>query len=137
MPRGGPRPCRRGWRARRTPRRSVVASWGWFVTARTGGLVHRRRRSGRMCFMPELVHLDVTAMEDGALATVTLDSPHNRNALSRQLVTELLGHLRVAAVDPAVKVVLVRSSERVFCSGADLSEATAEGMEEGARRIVE
>ncbi len=87
--------------------------------------------------MPELVHLDVSQLDGGALATVTLDSPHNRNALSRQLVTELFGHLRVAAVDPAVKVVLVRSADRVFCSGADLSEATAEGMEEGARRIVE
>jgi enoyl-CoA hydratase/methylglutaconyl-CoA hydratase len=90
-----------------------------------------------MAGMPELVHLDVSQLDGGALATVTLDSPHNRNALSRQLVTELFGHLRVAAVDPAVKVVLVRSADRVFCSGADLSEATAEGMEEGARRIVE
>ena len=35
----------------------------------------------------ELVHLDV----DGPVATITLDSPHNRNALSRQLVTELVG----------------------------------------------
>ena len=87
--------------------------------------------------MPELVHLDVSQLDGGALATVTLDSPHNRNALSRQLVSELFGHLRVAAVDPAVKVVLVRSADRVFCSGADLSEATADGMEEGARRIVE
>ena len=32
---------------------------------------------------------------------------------------------------------LVRCSGRVFCSGADLSEATTDGMEEGARRIVE
>ena len=87
--------------------------------------------------MSELVHLDVTRQDGGALATITLDSPHNRNALSRQLVTELFGHLRAAAVDPSVKVLLVRSADRVFCSGADLSEATSEGMEEGARRIVE
>ena len=33
----------------------------------------------------ELVHYDVA----GPLATITLDSPHNKNALSRQLVTEL------------------------------------------------
>ena len=87
--------------------------------------------------MDELVHLDVTRLDGGGLATITLDSPHNRNALSRQLVSELFGHLRAAAVDPAVKVLLVRSADRVFCSGADLSEATADGMEEGARRIVE
>jgi enoyl-CoA hydratase/methylglutaconyl-CoA hydratase len=87
--------------------------------------------------MDELVHLDVTRLDGGGLATITLDSPHNRNALSRQLVSELFGHLRAAAVDPAVAVVLLRSADRVFCSGADLSEATADGMEEGARRIVE
>ncbi len=81
----------------------------------------------------ELVHYDVT----GPLATVTLDSPHNKNALSRQLVTELFDHLRAAEANPEVRVVLIRSADRVFCSGADLSEATAGGMEEGARRIVE
>ena len=81
----------------------------------------------------ELVHLEIT---DG-LATITLDSPHNKNALSRQLVTELFGHLESATADDAVKAVLIRSSDRVFCSGADLSEATTVGMEEGARRIVE
>ncbi|WP_332871069.1 enoyl-CoA hydratase family protein [Nocardioides allogilvus] len=81
----------------------------------------------------ELVHYVV----DGPLATITLDSPHNRNALSKQLVTELFGHLQAAAADDEVRVVLITSSGKVFCSGADLSEATADGMEEGARRIVE
>ena len=80
----------------------------------------------------ELVHLDVAVQ----VATITLDSPHNRNALSRQLVTELFERLETAAGDEEVKVVLIRSSGRVFCSGADLSEATSNGMEEGARQIV-
>ena len=35
--------------------------------------------------MSELVHYDVA----DEVATITLDSPHNRNALSRQLLTEL------------------------------------------------
>jgi len=80
----------------------------------------------------ELVHLEV----DGAVATITLDSPHNRNALSRRLVSELFERLDVAEGDDAVKAVVIRSSGRVFCSGADLSEATSQGMEEGARQIV-
>ena len=83
--------------------------------------------------MTELVH----RTDDGPLATITLDSPHNRNALSRQLVTELFGHLEDAAADDAIRVVLIRSADRVFCSGADLSEASTEGMEVGARRIVD
>ena len=80
----------------------------------------------------ELVHLDV----EGPRATITLDSQHNRNALSRRLVAELFAALEAAEADPEVRVVLVRAAGKVFCSGADLSEATADGMEEGARRIV-
>ena len=80
----------------------------------------------------ELVHLETA---DG-IATITLDSPHNRNALSRQLVSELFERLEKAEADDEVRVVLVRSSGKVFCSGADLSEATTGGMEEGAQRIV-
>lgn len=81
----------------------------------------------------ELVHYDVT---DG-VGTITLDSPHNRNALSRQLVDELFQHLDEAAGDDEVRVVVLRSAGRVFCSGADLSEAATGSMTEGAGAIVE
>ena len=80
----------------------------------------------------ELVHYGVA----DAVATITLDSQHNRNALSRQLVSELFERLERADADQDVRVVLVRQAGRVFCSGADLSEATTVGMEEGAQRIV-
>lgn len=70
------------------------------------------------------------------VSTITLDSPHNRNALSRQLVTELMAALEASRTDEG-KVVLIRSADRVFCSGADLSEAAEGGMEEGARALVE
>ncbi|MGI8522145.1 MAG: enoyl-CoA hydratase-related protein [Nocardioides sp.] len=80
----------------------------------------------------ELVHYGLA----DRVARITLDAPHNRNALSRQLVTELFAALERADAEDAARVVLVRSSGRVFCSGADLSEATTDGMGEGARRIV-
>jgi enoyl-CoA hydratase/carnithine racemase len=83
--------------------------------------------------MTELVHYE---QADG-VATVTLDSPHNRNALSRQLVGELFERLDQAADDEGAKVVVLRSADRVFCSGADLSEAAEGSMEEGARAIVD
>jgi len=83
--------------------------------------------------MTELVHYAAA----GGVATITLDSPHNRNALSRQLVTELYAGLESAGADEAVRVVLIRSADRVFCSGADLSEAATTPMEEGAKAIVE
>ncbi|MEQ6899880.1 enoyl-CoA hydratase-related protein [Nocardioides sp. YIM 152588] len=80
----------------------------------------------------ELVHLEVA----DRVATITLDSPHNRNALSRQLISELRIHLAAADADPSVRVVVLTSAGRVFCSGADLSEASTVPMDEGARAIV-
>jgi enoyl-CoA hydratase/carnithine racemase len=80
----------------------------------------------------ELVRTEVS---DG-VATIILDSPGNRNALSRALVTQLSQALDDTAADAAAKVLVLRSSGRVFCSGADMSEAAAVGMEEGARGLI-
>ncbi|WP_434582266.1 enoyl-CoA hydratase family protein [Carbonactinospora thermoautotrophica] len=78
----------------------------------------------------ELVHLDV----DGVIGVITLDSPHNRNALSARLVAELSDRLDQAAADDAVRAILLRSAGPVFCSGADLTEAAE--VEPGARALA-
>ncbi len=61
---------------------------------------------------------------DGHLARLTLDSPHNRNALSGTLVGQLHQGLRAAAADPAVRAVVLSHTGGTFCAGADLSEAS-------------
>jgi methylglutaconyl-CoA hydratase len=67
------------------------------------------------------VRLDVTH----GIATITLDSPHNRNALSAQLRAELARHLDAALGDDAVRVVVLSHTGPVFCSGMDLKEASS------------
>ena len=62
-----------------------------------------------------------------AVATITLDSPHNRNALSRQLVSELIEALNSAQDDADVRVVVLAADGPAFCAGADLKEAGAGG----------
>ncbi|HTF12661.1 MAG TPA: enoyl-CoA hydratase family protein [Asanoa sp.] len=62
---------------------------------------------------------------DRGVATLTLDSPHNRNALSTTLMTELTAALATATADPAVRVVVLSHTGPVFCSGADLKETAA------------
>ena len=57
------------------------------------------------------------------VATVTLDSPHNRNALSAELVAELLARLGEAGADRVVRAVVLTHTGRVFSSGADLAAA--------------
>ena len=67
--------------------------------------------------MAELVHCTV----EGGVATITLDSPANRNALSRQLVAELHAALD-RAEQPDVRVVVLTHTAPAFCAGADLKE---------------
>ncbi|HET7388191.1 MAG TPA: enoyl-CoA hydratase family protein [Nocardioidaceae bacterium] len=73
----------------------------------------------------ELIHYRV----EGSTASLTLDSPRNRNALSRRLVAQLFDGLGRAEQDDAVTAVLIRATGTTFCSGADLSEASGEGTE--------
>lgn len=61
--------------------------------------------------------------KDGAVARLTLDSPHNRNALSTALVQQLHDGLDRAAADPAVRCVVLGHQGGTFCAGADLAEA--------------
>ncbi|MGH3858159.1 enoyl-CoA hydratase-related protein [Actinokineospora sp.] len=67
----------------------------------------------------ELVHYEVSR----GVARITLDSPHNRNALSRQLRGELRDHLSAALGDDAVRVIVLDHTGPVFCAGMDLKEA--------------
>ena len=62
------------------------------------------------------------AAESG-VARLTLDSPHNRNALSSALVAQLHDGLSRAAADPDVRCVVLGHEGGTFCAGADLSEA--------------
>ncbi|MGY2002572.1 enoyl-CoA hydratase-related protein [Blastococcus sp. SYSU DS1024] len=63
----------------------------------------------------------------GPAAVLTLDSPHNRNALSRALVEQLHAALAAALADAEVRVVVLTGAGPVFCSGADLKEQRAGG----------
>jgi len=59
---------------------------------------------------------------DGAIATIALDDPETRNALSDQLLRELLEALRAAKADEQVRaVVLTSTHEKVFSAGGNLA----------------
>ncbi|GII62399.1 enoyl-CoA hydratase [Sphaerisporangium krabiense] len=73
--------------------------------------------------MTALVRLET----GGGVATVTLDSPANRNALSTRLLAELRRALTDAIGDEAVRVVVLTGAGPVFCSGADLKEQAPAG----------
>jgi enoyl-CoA hydratase len=79
------------------------------------------------------VHYEV----DRTIATITLDAPENRNALSAALVGAVSEHLAAAAHDEGVRAVVITHTGRTFCAGADLKEQAAEGgPAEGTRRML-
>jgi enoyl-CoA hydratase/carnithine racemase len=59
---------------------------------------------------------------DGAVATLTINRPEKRNALSWTVVTELRRAFAEARADADVRVVvLTGSGDKAFCAGADLT----------------
>jgi methylglutaconyl-CoA hydratase len=80
----------------------------------------------------ELVRLGVS----GGVATITIDSAHNRNALSKAVRAGLVDALDAAAADPATRVVVLTHRGPVFSSGMDLKEEAVAGPgEQGVREL--
>lgn len=76
------------------------------------------------------------------VATITLDDPDTRNALSDELLGDLIAALKAARADDDVRVVVLASShEKVFSAGGNLAafggDANAVQKFEGAESFVE
>jgi enoyl-CoA hydratase/carnithine racemase len=70
---------------------------------------------------------------EGPIATVTLNRPQRRNALSLELMSEMIGCLNEIAGDRNVQVVLLRATGKVFSSGHDLTEMVGRDINEYRR----
>ena len=63
-----------------------------------------------------LVHVDIA---DG-VATMTLDDPDRRNALTLPMVDEIVAAMDVIEKDEGVGAIVVTGAPPAFCAGADL-----------------
>ncbi|HYM31919.1 MAG TPA: enoyl-CoA hydratase [Candidatus Cybelea sp.] len=63
--------------------------------------------------------------DKAGIATLTLNRPDQRNALSRGLMAELQAALDAIKSDAAVKVVVIAANGPAFCAGHDLKEIRA------------
>jgi len=59
---------------------------------------------------------------DGPVAAITLNRPNRRNALSLDLMRELIDCLDDIAREPGTRVVILAAAGKVFSSGHDLTE---------------
>src|SRR5438309_6963672 len=63
----------------------------------------------------------ITVAHDGGVATVTLNRPDKRNAISFHLVDELMAALDEIERSPS-HVIILTGAGKAFCAGMDLDE---------------
>lgn len=78
-----------------------------------------------------LVHLDIA----DRVATLTLDDPQRRNALTLGMVDEIVAAFDQIDADPGVGAVVVTGAPPAFCAGADLSDLAGLEGDAGLRAI--
>jgi enoyl-CoA hydratase/carnithine racemase len=72
----------------------------------------------------------ITLTREESYAVVTLNRPQRRNALSLELMRELIGCLDQIGRDREIRAVVLAAAGKVFCSGHDLSEMTGRDINE-------
>jgi methylglutaconyl-CoA hydratase len=75
--------------------------------------------------------------KDGAIATITLNRPDKRNAISSTMIEEVLGVLNAAEADSAVRVVILTGAGRAFCSGMDLETLQTIAGQTGEQNLAD
>jgi methylglutaconyl-CoA hydratase len=61
----------------------------------------------------------------GGIARVTINRPHKRNALTRELIEQMLAAVRSIRDDQSVRLLVLAAEGTVFCAGMDLGEMEA------------
>ena len=65
---------------------------------------------------------DIIVDSQGQIGSITLNSPKTFNALSKNLIGEMISALGILGADPALKVIIIKTSGKHFCSGHNLTE---------------
>ena len=74
------------------------------------------------------------ARRDGGVATLTINRPARRNAITHAMWLELAARVRDLCVDPATRVIVLTGAGQDFSAGADISEfATLRARSDSAR----
>ena len=66
----------------------------------------------------------------GAVGYLTLNNPQKVNALSKNMIAEIIHALGEISEDESVKVVVIRAAGKNFCAGHNLAEMTDQGVKE-------
>jgi len=71
------------------------------------------------------------------ITVVTLNRPERRNALTIELLTELVAAIKVASDMPHERIIILRGAGAAFCTGMDLKAATPQNAHATAELVAE
>ena len=71
------------------------------------------------------------------ITVVTLNRPERRNALTIELLTELVAAIRLASDEPNERIIILRGAGAAFCTGMDLKAATPQNAHAMAELVAE
>jgi enoyl-CoA hydratase/carnithine racemase len=69
------------------------------------------------------------------VATLTLNRPQQYNALSEELLAQMISALEAIEQDPSVRVVVIAGSGPAFCAGHDLKQMRANPSQDYYRKL--
>jgi isohexenylglutaconyl-CoA hydratase len=73
---------------------------------------------------------------DGPVATITLNRPEARNALSHQMVEDLLDFFQSIRNNRGIRVVVIRAAGKTFCVGGDVRDLSTPRTEDEEKAAI-
>jgi len=77
-----------------------------------------------------VVYKEILFSVEGPVGFLTLNQPDKINALSKQMIQEMIDALQKVSTNEAVKVLIIRAAGKHFCAGHDMSEMVDGGVKE-------
>lgn len=77
-----------------------------------------------------MAYEEVVYTTKGPVGILTLNNPQKINALSRQMIAEMIDVLGGVAEDEEIKVLIIRAAGKHFCAGHYLKEMVDKGVKE-------
>lgn len=79
-----------------------------------------------------------SAIDGQGIATITIDRPEKRNAMTYAMLAEFTRAVGAMGEDPSVRMLIITGAGGAFCAGTDLADlATIPGDVRGARGSAE
>lgn len=80
--------------------------------------------------------MSIDMVKDGAVATITMNRPERKNALTFELRAALRETLEQVGQDDGVRAVVLTGAGTAFCAGADVEAMSAGGLADSRSRML-